>query len=243
YYPTDFSREGRIPMRRRIITSAALALCTAGLQAPLCRAMSLQPLNVTDLVRQSTTIVRGTVTEVREGVGSNRLPYTAVEVKVAESVKGSAGGTLTFRQFGLQSPRPTENGHRYVGLIAGMPRYAAGDDVLLFLGPESSLGYRTTIGLGQGHFALRGGNFENDANNAGLFRNVSYGNHTLSDREKPMPAVQQGAVAAGTFVALVRRAVNGNWWATPAPRTPHPRAPLPPSASPATIATEGGTLR
>src|SRR5262249_27522129 len=228
---------------RRITTTTSLTvLCGAYLLARPVNAMSLQPLNLSDLTRQSTHIVQGTVEAVREGVDGNRLPYTEIEVKVSESVKGSATKDLTFRQFGLQTPQPSENGHKYVGLVAGMPGYAAGDQVLLFLGPVSSLGYRTTVGLGQGHFKLRGGSFENDANNAGLFRNVSYGNHNLSDKERSMTAVQQGAVAAETFVGLVRRAVNGNWWTTPVPRTPRPRGPRSSSTTPSTIITQEGAI-
>jgi len=230
-------------LRRFVAAGALLALCGAGLLAPPAGAMSLRPLNVSDLVKQATHIVRGTVASVREGIDQNRLPYTEVEVTVSETVKGSAGTTLTFRQFGLQTPRPSENGHKYIGLIAGMPRYAAGDQVFLFLGPVSSIGYRTTIGLGQGHFALRGGNFQNDANNAGLFRNVGYGNHNLSDKEKSMTAVQQGAVGAETFVGLVRRAVSGNWWAALGPSAPRPRGPRPIASAGPSVTAEGGLIQ
>jgi len=203
----------------------------------------VKPPNLSDRTTQSTHIVRGTVEAVRERGDGNRRPYTETDIEVSESVKGSAPRDLTFRQFGLQSPRPAENGRKYVGLVAGMPRYAAGDQVLLFLGPVSGIGYRTTVGQGQGHFMLRGGSFENDANNAGLFRNVSYGNHNLSDKEKSMTAVQQGAVAAETFVGLVRRAVNGNWWTPSGPRTPRPRGLHSLPTTPATVSTQEGGIQ
>ena len=160
-------------IRRASIAAALLALGGAWLLAPPSRATSMKPLNLSDLVRESTHIVSGTVSAVSEGIDLNKIPYTEIQLKVSESIRGETNGKMTFRQFGLQSARPDENGRKFLGLIAGMPRYAVGDHVVLFLGPTSKIGYRTTVGLGQGHFALRGGTLQNDLNNSGLFRNLN----------------------------------------------------------------------
>jgi hypothetical protein len=226
--------------RRVSIAAALLALGGAWLLAPPSQALSLQPLNVSDLVRESTQIVRGTVTAVNEGMDLNHLPYTEIQVRVSETIRGASMATLTFRQFGLQTPQSAENGRRYVGLVAGMPRYAEGDNVLLFLGPVSAIGYRTTVGLGQGRFALRGGNFQNDFNNAGLFKNVTYGKPALSDREKSMVATEQGAVRADAFVGLVRQAVSGKWWDAPAAKIVRPGARAPKRLATTPAELEGG---
>jgi hypothetical protein len=226
-------------MRRDSIAAALLALGAAWLAPPASQAMSLQPINLADMVQHSTHIVAGTVSAVNQGIDRSGLPYTEIELKVAEAIRGNAGGTLTFRQFGLQTAQPAANGRKYVGLVAGMPRYAQGDQVILFLGPVSTLGYRTTVGLGQGHFAMHGGNLRNDANNSGLFSGVSFGKHRLNDKEKFMVTTKQGVVGADTFVSLVRRAVSGKWWDGPKMKTP-PHAPRPISPPPARIQTEGG---
>jgi hypothetical protein len=227
--------------RRFTMAAALIALGCAWLITPPVRAMSLQPLNLADLVRQSNQIVRGTVAAVNAGV-DGQLPYTEIKVNVAETIRGTAGKTLTFRQFGLQAPRPAADGRQYVGLVAGMPRYAAGDQVLLFLGPVSRIGYRTTVGLGQGHFSLRGGNLENDASNAGLFRNVNVGRAALSDKEQSMIATTQGAVGADAFLGLVRRAVSESWWNPPTTPISKPIAPKQRPA-PRQLTKDGGLTR
>ena len=203
-------------MRDRIHPAAAvlIALGAAWLATPPSLALSTKQLNVENMVRQSAAIVAGTVSKVEQGVDPRGLPYTQVELKVAETIRGTASPTLSFRQFGLQTPLPASEGRKFLGVVAGMPRYAPGDQVVLFLSQPSTIGFRTTVGLEQGRFKLRGGNFENGVDNAGLFRNVDFSKRTLSAKEKQMVATQQGAVGADTFLALVRRSVQENWWSS-----------------------------
>ncbi len=208
---------------RRVSFAAALfALGVAWLAATPSQASSSPPMNVADLVRHSSAIVVGTVTGLTSSSQPGQLPYTQVQVKVSETVSGrrAPDGTLTFRQFGLQSARPAANGRRFAGLVAGMPTYRVGDQVVLFLGPVASIGLRTTAGLQQGKFVNRAGNLQNEVNNSGLFRNVSFTGRALSDKELAMVETTQGAVAADTFLGLVRRAVNEHWWDTAQPPTP-----------------------
>jgi len=226
-------------MSRRGQTTIAAALAVlagAWLWAPPSHAMNTKPMNLSDLVRESNQIVVGHVVAVNQGVGANHLPYTDVEVKVSESILGAGATTITFRQFGLQSPLPAADGRKYVGLVAGMPQYKAGEQVVLFLGKTSSIGYRTTIGLGQGKFALRGGNLENEVNNAGLFQNLDLGRRRLDDKEQHLVTTTQGAVGSDTFLSFLRRAVNGKWWVAPTkkktPTRVQPGSSLPPGVKP-----------
>jgi len=222
----------KTPLRTLAVTLAAVS--GAWLLAPSAFALNTKPMNVSDLVRESTQIVVGTVSAVHQGMSANHLPYTEVEVSVSEAILGTRVATLTFRQFGLQTPLPASGGRRYVGLVAGMPQYKVGDAVVLFLGRTSSIGYRTTIGLGQGKFALRGGNLLNEVNNAGLFKDIDLGGRTLDDKERHLVTTTQGAVGKETFLAFVRRAVNENWWSDPIRRprpTPQPGSVLPKRAS------------
>jgi hypothetical protein len=218
--------------RAASIAASLVVLAGAWLWAPRVHAMNTKPLNIADLVRESSQIVVGRVLAVNQGMSANHLPYAEVQVKVVESISGDAAATVTFRQFGLQSPLPAANGRKYVGLVAGMPQYKAGDQVVLFLGKTSSIGFRTTIGLGQGKFTVRGGNLENEANNAGLFKDVDFGKRHLDDKEKHLVTTTQGAVGSDTFLSLLRRAVNGKWWVAPTTKkTPTPVQPgstLPP---------------
>ena len=223
-------------MSRRGQTTIAAALAVlagAWLWAPPSHAMNTKPMNLSDLVRESNQIVVGHVVAVNQGVGANHLPYTDVEVKVSESILGAGATTITFRQFGLQSPLPAADGRKYVGLVAGMPQYKAGEQVVLFLGKTSSIGYRTTIGLGQGKFALRGGNLENEVNNTGLFQNLDLSRKGLDEKEQRLLTTTHGTVGSESFLGLLRRAVNENWWVSP----PQKKTP-PPS-----VQSHGGSVR
>jgi hypothetical protein len=208
-------------MNGKARTGAAVAMAVlagAWLGAPPGYATNTKPLNISDLVRESNQIVVGHVVAVNQGIGTNRLPYTEIELKVSETIQGALAETITFRQFGLQTPLPAANGRKYVGRVVGMPQYKVGDDVVLFLGKTSPIGYRTTIGLGQGRFAVRAGNLENEFNNIGLFQNVDLGKKRLDDKEKHLVTTTQGAIGSETFLSFLRRAVNEKWWNVP-PKT------------------------
>jgi hypothetical protein len=219
-------------MRRSTIAAMLIVLGAVFYLAPQGFALNTKPMNVSDLVRESSQIVVGAVSAVRQGIGDNHLPYTEIELKVSESILGTSGTTLTFRQFGLSSPLPAVNGRRYIGLVAGMPQYKVGEHVVLFLGKTSPIGYRTTIGLGQGKFALRGGNLQNEVNNAGLFQNLVFGKkQRLDDKEKSLVATSVGAVGSETFLGFVRRAVHEKWWPAPTPTIKKLTPSVPPSST------------
>ena len=204
----------------RCTTFAAVlaVLCGAWLFAPATHAVNTIPMNVSDLIRESDQIVVGTVSAVNSGFQKNQLPYTEVVVNVSESIRGNGEKTLTFRQFGLPSAQPAKDGRRYVGLVAGMPQYKPGEHVVLFLSRSSSIGYRSTIGLGLGKFSLRGGNLENEFNNAGLFQNLKMAATALDEKESRLVQTEQGAVGAEAFLGFVRRAVSEKWFTVKTPK-------------------------
>jgi hypothetical protein len=120
-----------------------------------------------------------------------------------------------------------------------MPRYTPGESVVLFLGRSSSLGLRTTLGLGQGRFTQHGGTLQNEIANSGLFKGVDFGSKRMNDKEKFMITTPQGGVDTATFTTLVRRAVNEKWWDGPKLK-PRPGAPRPFAQTPSRMHTEGG---
>jgi hypothetical protein len=228
--------------RTTSITAAILVIGGAWLCATPGRASSTAPRTLPDLVRDSPQIVVGTVSRVTAHLDPGKVPFTEIQLQVSETIRGESAETLTFRQFGLQSPQPVANGRRYVGIVAGVPQYAVGEHVVLFLGPTSRLGLRTTIGFGQGRFALSGGVLVNGANNAGLFTGVSFSRRQLNLQEKSMVATQQGGVGADAFLGLVRRAVSQKWWDTPVPQRPGPNAPRQ-AGTAHHVGTEGGPIQ
>ena len=192
-----------------MVLPAFLAVAAAGV-APVL-ATSMAPQTIADLTRGSHDIVVGTVSRVTEG-RQGSLPYVEVEVSVSETIQGAPARTLTFRQPGLQSRQVASGGRRFVGLIPGLPQYAAGEQVILFLGPTSSRGFRTTVGLEQGKFGVTAGNAVNAAGNAGLFRGVTTGAGTPTEKQAAMLATRQGGVQARTFIDFVRQGVQQHWW-------------------------------
>ncbi len=193
------------------IVAGSLALSGMLAFASSAQALSVGPVNLAEMIRQSGQIIYGTVAAVSQGIDESGLPYTEVQVTVDETIRGAESGTLTFRQFGLQR-EPAPERPRFFRLDAGMPHYNEGEQVMLFLTPTSAIGFRTTVGLDQGRFVLGLGTLKNGANNAGLFQNVDLTKVRLDASELLLVSSQQGELDADTFVAFVRRAVRENWW-------------------------------
>ena len=211
-------------MRVGFISRAAVLSAVGGaLMATLpVHATTASPMNIAGLVSRASEIVVGTVSAVHQGRQAG-LPYVEVELAVTDTIRGRATQTLTFRSVGLQDPLAAENGRLLRAQIPGMPRYAAGEQVVLFLGPTSRLGLRAPVGLQQGKLAVRAGAVQNDFQNVGLFANLDFTRRALSQREQAMVTTTKGALDASTFVAFVRRAVQENWW----PGEGSPRKPAP----------------
>lgn len=202
----------------------------AALGLPTTQATSLdETLNLSTLVQQSPVIVVGTVSSVTTGRMDNNVPYVEIQVRVSRTIRGAVDGTLSFRQLNLPAAQPAENGRRYVGALPGMPSYAEGEQVLLFLGADGVQGLRTTVGLGTGKFVLVGGNAQNGFQNQGLFRDVPLPDGVrLNQKEESMFATTKGGVATDTLVSLIQRAVDEGWWnpRNSGPRLPRPAKPL-----------------
>jgi hypothetical protein len=176
-------------------------------------ALSLVEQNVVELLRDSDAIVVGTVGTVTDGVDDHGMPYTEITLNVSESIRGALPEKYTFRQFGLLKPRPSQDGKRLLmPAPEGFPKYASGEQVILFLYPQArKTGLRTTAGLMQGKFTMGPGFVANDKGNAGLFRNVRLDQGLLADSDKRLLATESGAMSPDAFLSFVRRAVAGRW--------------------------------
>lgn len=187
------------------------AMSLVGLAVTSGFATTMAPQNLAALAKSAQDIVVGDVTRISEGRQGN-LGFLEVEVSVSEAILGTPGRTLKFRQFGAQAKQPVENGRRFIGQLPSMPQYTVGENVILFLGRPSSLGFRTTIGLQQGKFTVISGNAVNAFQNNGLFKNVPTGGATLTEKQQAMLATRQGGVHAGTFIDFLRQGVQKHWW-------------------------------
>lgn len=198
---------------RRLAASAAAAVAIVAAVPTRATTMG-EPANLAGLVRNASVIVSGTVTSVRTA-RTGQMNHVEVTLQVARTLRGEVGSTFTFRQIGLPAPEGMGQGRIYLGGVAGLPQYREGEQVLLFLGPESSAGFRTTVGLGQGTFRYTAGNVQNETGNRGLFTALPMAKAHLSVAESVMVDTTKGFVAADSFVGLVERAVDENWWGAP----------------------------
>lgn len=188
----------------------ALLLCIA---AGSLRATSVVRQNIGELTSLAELILVGRVERVTDGLNGS-VPYTEVTVIVAEALKGVAEGRYTFRQFGLLKPRDMGNGYANVALtLPGWPRYREGEEVVLFLyKPAALTGLRTTVGLMQGAFVIRGNLVANAVDNLGLFHGVQLEGKDASAAERAMATSARGPVHVQTFLSFIRKAVRHQWF-------------------------------
>ena len=174
---------------------------------------SRREVNVVDLVANSELILRGTVANLTDGIDDRGIPYTEVTLHVADAIRGQVSGDYTFRQFGLLKPRTMANG--MVNLMvtpAGWATYTKGEETILFLNKRAAwTGLQTTVGLGQGKFKVSMAGATNQANNVGLFKNMTVDPTALGTKEERAMMTQQGPVNVNAFVSLVKQAVSGHW--------------------------------
>ncbi|HEX4946204.1 MAG TPA: hypothetical protein VFZ34_06060 [Blastocatellia bacterium] len=104
-------------------------------------------VNLAEMTSHAGRIVHGRVVEVREGVHPlhGQIAVTFLKVQVIEMLKGGAAREVTFMQYGNST-------NQYV---AHQPKYRVGEEVVLFLYPESKLGFTSPVGQGQGKFVVR----------------------------------------------------------------------------------------
>jgi hypothetical protein len=121
------------------------------------------------LVQNAESIVRGQVISatVEPHPQFPNLQTVLVTLSVSKVLKGSAGSTLTFRQFLWDA--------RDASVLA---RYKGAGEVVYFLNPVSHFGLTSPVGLEQGRFRVvhdqKGGRYVvNGRGNLGLFNQVS----------------------------------------------------------------------
>ena len=194
--------------------TCVVALLGLSMAGTLATATTFQrEANIVDLLQQSELILRGTVSDVTDGIDEHGIPYTQVTLKVSDAIKGEVGKEYTFRQFGLLKPRDMGNGRMNLMVTpAGWATYTKGEDAILFLRKKAALtGLQTTAALSHGKFAVAMSNATSEANNAGLFKNVQVSPSLLGSKEQRALLTATGPVNVNAFISLVRQAVQNHW--------------------------------
>lgn len=107
----------------------------------------LLPVDFTTIVNEAGTIVHGRVVDVRSVLaGPTRTIESHVTVAVIESLKGAAGGSVTFRV-------PNGQVGRYRRILVGAPEFIPGDEIVVFLRGRAPA-MPTLYGLSQGVYRV-----------------------------------------------------------------------------------------
>jgi hypothetical protein len=113
-------------------------------------AMMLRPISLEQLAHLSSTIVHGRVEQIASGRDVRGVPATWITVEVARTVKGRARSRFTFKQFGTSEPLADGT----IARLPGLPIYHVGEEMVVFLDGESSAGFTSPLGMGQGVFRV-----------------------------------------------------------------------------------------
>ncbi len=128
-------------MRVRGVLCLFALLCVAALPAA---ATVMQLLYLDDLTVESPVIVHATITNARaDWDAGHKLIYTTYTARSENYLKGFLGETFTFRELG---GIVGEDGL----YVPGVPKFGAGEEVVLFLWTDGPSGTFEVNGLQQG---------------------------------------------------------------------------------------------
>jgi hypothetical protein len=134
----------------RIIRLSLAALAAAAWLSP-ANATSVLPLFLDEVIDTAAVAFEGTCVDNR----SERDPATGFVVtyttfEVRDVLKGDVASRHTIKQVGGALA-----GDQVDRRIDGIPRFAIGQDYVVFLAGVSSIGFSSPIGLSQGRFQVR----------------------------------------------------------------------------------------
>ena len=160
-------------------------------------AASVERINLFEMVRAADRVFWGRCLQAETGrEASTGLPVTTYAFEVIRGIKGThAGESIQFRQL---SGGPT-------GAIRGLPEFSRGQEILLFLYPDSRLGLTSPVGLDQGMFRVGKGGREgrtvlNRVGNA----NLLHRSNAMQIRGSTLSAEEQAALRPGAPISLDR---------------------------------------
>jgi hypothetical protein len=186
-----------------MVGALALLLASATPQ----EAMKVVAVGIEEMVARADRIFVGRCVEARSEVdAAHGVVATRYTFSVSRSVKGQVGGTVTFRQYGGQA------GKRRTA-VAGVPVYRLGEEVVLFLKPDSEWGLTSPVGMFQGRYGV--------ATDAASGRRTvvqdAYAPHLSGEAlsraaralSKPVRLSREGRMDLEDFVGLIEGMVKG----------------------------------
>ncbi len=197
-------------LSRRLLV-AALGLLGASVGSTAW-AMSVLPLDLAALTAEAGRIFVGRVERVDTGRDAAGLPAVWTTFTVAQTLKGGPGERVTVKQLGASLGEPGGAGTP-IAPRPGLPRYTPGESVVLFVHPESTLGFTSPVGLGQGCFRIRERDgetvVENDVGNRNLSGDAGSARTRAGSGVPPSLDAAPAPVPLDAFLGRVRTLVAG----------------------------------
>ena len=135
---------------RRFIAMIGVIVLALGAAIPAWTA-SLRPVNLPQMVERANRIFVGRAVDEWTGRDERRLPATITTFEVSRTLKGRRQEIVKIKQLGVTEIQPDG----LAAWVEGMPRYRRGSEYLIFLMPDSTIGFTSPVGAFQGAFAIR----------------------------------------------------------------------------------------
>jgi hypothetical protein len=205
--------------------AGALAFAGSVIFAADARAFRMVPMNLAEMSATAERIMVGVCIAREDGElpvspGGPSLGFTQYTFQVTDLLKGAIGPTLTIRQVRLGRKPPSRGIEQPLGRNPlPLPDYQPGQEVLLFLGGDSSLGLTSPVAMEQAVFDIdtSGGQkmLKHRFGNRLLFQNMSAqglaASKGLSAAEVALfPVREHEPIHYAPFLSLVRKLMNGN---------------------------------
>jgi len=196
----------------RFLARVGAAALVIGAALP-AGAASLRPVNLPEMVERSNRIFVGRAVDEWTGRDERGLPATVTTFEVSRTLRGGPLSSVKVKQLGVTSVQPD-------GLatwIEGLPRYRRGAEYLLFLAPDSRIGFTSPVGAFQGAFEIRTADRGrkaalNGLNNANLLRGVGAEERSrlgLTPERFPFVSKERGPLYLDELAAMVERLTKG----------------------------------
>ena len=187
-----------MPVRVALAVLAGQFVCGVWGLAATVRIVDLE-----EMAALSDRVFRGRCLSTRQIEHSSGLPVVEYTFQVLQGIKGATEGEeMIFRQLG-----GTGSGGF---VMAGLPSYVPGQDVLLFLNADSRIGLTSPVGLSQGVFRVHRDSAGewlavNGLDNLNLIHQGAQKLHSMGIGSKLMEGLgQRGPVSVGVLVEAVR---------------------------------------
>jgi hypothetical protein len=171
-----------------------------------------RPLDITELTQSAGTIVHGRVMAVQQGTHPDfpNVAVVNVTVQVFRNIRGAAGQQITFRQW-VQPVRQLGVANAPARKLRVAAGYTVGQELVLFLYPNSRYGLTSPVGADQGRFAVlrdaSGAHVRNSAGNAVVFGNLQANARRIGVQvsQAEVNATAKPAMDLDSFLSLVNR--------------------------------------